>query len=155
MTNTTRSEKTARGCCLGDKQLLTPRGKATPIGGYRSFPLPYARYLQNPEDPYADGPAQLILSELKTQNAIKSMYLKVGHRRADPPYLTKDDGLVDFTLRPGAGTKGGVDDQGRPTIIPLEFGSIDDAEKMLARGAAIMGEAFLTTIHPRRLSNRS
>ncbi len=138
---------------LTDKTLLTQRGSASPYGGYRSFPLPYARYLQNPDGPYADGPAQLVLPALKTLNAEKTMYLKVGHRTADPPYLMQDDGLVDFSMRPGAANKGGVNQDGKPLVIPLEFGSIQITKEMMDEERAIIGEAFLTTIFSALVEN--
>jgi hypothetical protein len=138
---------------LTTKQLLTPKGAASNIGGYRTFPLPYARYLQNPEDPYADGPAQLILPALKTLNAEKTMYLKVGHRTADPILLGPDDGLVDPSLRPGTYMKGGMGPDGKPLVSPLEYGSIQITKEMMDEERAIIGEAFLTTIFSALVEN--
>lgn len=115
-------------------------------GGYRTFPMPYCRYMQNPEDPYADGPAQLILPTLKTINAEKGMFLKVGHRTADPILLGPDDGLVDPSLIPGAYNKGGVSPDGKPMIHPLEFGNIQISKEMMDEERAIIGSAFFTDL---------
>lgn len=122
-------------------------------GGYRTFPMPYCRYMQNPEDSYADGPAQLILPTLKTVNAEKGMFLKLGHRTADPILLGPDDGLVDPSLIPGAYVKGGVSPEGKPLMQPLQFGSLQITKEMMDEERAIIGEAFLTTIFSALVEN--
>ena len=122
-------------------------------GGYRSFPLAYCRYMQNPEDPYADGPAQQILPTLKTLNAEKSMFLKVGHRTADPILLGPDDGLVDPSLIPGAYIKGGINPDGKALLQPLPIGNIQVTKEMMDDERAIIGEAFLTTIFSALVEN--
>lgn len=122
-------------------------------GGYRTFPLAYCQYQDNPEDVYADGPAQQILPTLKTLNAEKSMFLKVGHRTADPILLTADDGMIDPSLVPGAVVKGGLGPDGSELIKPMPFGSLPISEKMMEREEAIIGEAFLTTIFSALVQN--
>lgn len=122
-------------------------------GGYRTFPMAYCRYMQNPEDPYADGPANLVLPTLKSLNAEKSMFLKVGHRTADPILLGPDDGLVDPSLRPGAYNKGGVNPDGKALVQPLQFGSLPISKEMMDEERAIVGEAFLTTIFSALVQN--
>jgi len=122
-------------------------------GGYRVFPMPYCRYSQNPEDPYSDGPAQLVLPTLKSLNAEKNMFLKVGHRTADPILLGPDDGLVDPSLRPGAYNRGGVSPEGKPLVIPLSYGSLPITKEMMDEERAIVGDAFLTSIFSALVEN--
>jgi hypothetical protein len=71
-------------------------------GGFRSFPYAISRYDQTPNEVYGRGPAQMVLPALKTLNAQKHVFLKQGHRAADPVLLTGDDGVVDAFSRPGA-----------------------------------------------------
>lgn len=138
---------------LTTRQLLTPKGAASNIGGYRTFPMPYARYLQNPEDPYADGPAQLILPALKTLNAEKTMFLKVGHRVGDPIILRADDGIIDPSLKPGSQIVGGISSDGKELVKALEFGNLPITKEMMDEERAIIGEAFLTTIFSALVEN--
>src|SRR5215471_11253442 len=56
-------------------------------GGYRVFPYAVSRYDQMPGEVYGRGPTQLVLPGLKTLNAQKTTYLKVGHRAGDPIWL--------------------------------------------------------------------
>ena len=80
-----------------------------PPGGFRVFPYAVSRYGQSPGEVYADGPTQLVLPTLKTLNAEKRIFLKTGHRAADPVLLTNDDGLMTWNLqKPGAINPGGV-----------------------------------------------
>src|SRR6185369_12498458 len=44
--------------------------------GYRVFPFALFRYDQAPREWYGRGPAQMVLSALKTLNAQKTMFLK-------------------------------------------------------------------------------
>lgn len=122
-------------------------------GGYNSFPMAYCRYMQNPEDPYADGPAQQILPTLKTLNAEKGMFLKVGHRVADPILLGPDDGLTNPSLIPGSYMAGGVNPDGQELVKPLQFGNLQITKEMMDDERAIIGEAFLTTIFSALVEN--
>jgi hypothetical protein len=79
-----------------------------PERGYRDFPYAVSRYDQTPGEVYGRGPAMLVLPSLKTLNAQKIVFLKQGHRAADPVLLIADDGIVGMDMRPGAQNKGGV-----------------------------------------------
>ena len=121
--------------------------------GYRVFPYAVDRYDQNPDEVYGRGPLQLALPGVKTTNAIKSMYLKVGHRAADPVYLTKDDGLVGFDQTPGAMNKGGVNEEGKPLVLTMPIGEIQWSEKMLAEERGITENFFLTPLFKTLMQN--
>ncbi len=114
--------------------------------GYRTFPYAPSRYDQAPREWYGRGPAQMVLPALKTLNAQKTMFLKQGHRAADPVLLTTDDGIVDFNLRPGALNKGGVDAQGRELIRILPSGQIQVAKEMMAEERGLIDDMFLVTL---------
>jgi hypothetical protein len=122
-------------------------------GGYRVFPYAVDRYDQNPDEVYGRGPLQLSLPSGKTSNAIKAMYLKVGHRAADPVYLTKDDGLVGFDQTPGAMNKGGVNEDGKPLVLTMPIGEIQWSEKMLQEERGITENFFLTPLFKTLMQN--
>lgn len=116
-------------------------------GGYNSFPLCFARYDQAPWEVYGRGPAMDVLPALKTLNAEKRMFLKQGHRAADPVLLTNDDGLIDgISLRPGALNKGGVDDQGREMVKVLPTGKIEVTKEMMDEERGLVNDSFLITL---------
>lgn len=117
-----------------------------PEGGYRTFPFAVSRYDQMPNEQYGRGPAQLTLPALKTLNAQKAVFLKTGHRAADPIYLVPEDGLVDFDQVPGAMNKGGVNADGRPMVHTLPVGDIQITEKMMGEERGLIESHFLTSL---------
>lgn len=115
-------------------------------GGFRSFPYAVGRYVQTPMETYGRSPAMQVLPALKTLNAEKATYLKVGHRAADPTLLTYDDGLVDPTMKPGAINKGGMNAEGRPLIGILPTGQIQVTKEMMDEERSLINDAFLVTL---------
>lgn len=116
--------------------------------GYYTFPLACGRYLQAPGEVYGRGPAMMVLPSLKTLNAQKRTFLKVGHREGDPILLTADDGILDgVSLRPGAQIKGGIDPQtGRLMVMPLPTGKIQTTLEMMQEERSIIDDAFLVNL---------
>lgn len=115
-------------------------------GGYRTFPYAPSRYDQAPREVYGRGPAQMVLPALKTLNAQKSMFLKQGHRAADPVLLMADDGLMNMNMRPGALNAGGVTADGKPLVHILPTGEIQVAKEMMAEERGIIDDMFLVTL---------
>lgn len=117
-----------------------------PESGYRSLPIAAFRYDEGPGEVYGRGPAMMVLPALKTLNAQKRTFLKQGHRAADPVLLTGDDGLVDFSMRPGALNKGGVSTDGKPLVHILPTGDIAINEKMMDMERSLIDDAFLVSL---------
>lgn len=115
-------------------------------GGYRSLPIAASRYEQTPQEIYGRGPASYVLPALKTLNNEKKVFLKSGHRAADPVLFTQDDGLVNASLRPGAINVGGVSTDGKLLIQPLPIGNIQITETMMAEEKSLINDAFLVTL---------
>lgn len=88
----------------------------------------------------------MVLPALKTLNAEKRMFLKQGHRAADPVYLTHDDGIVDFNVRPGSMNAGGVNSDGKPLVHILPSGEIQISKEMMAEERSLINDAFLVTL---------
>lgn len=110
-------------------------------GGYRTFPLPASIF-------GGDGvsPAQKVLPALKTLNAEKRVFLKQGHRAADPVLLTRDDGLVGFSVRPGALNKGGMNSDGKRLVDILPTGEIQVTLEMMNEERTLIKDAFLVSL---------
>jgi hypothetical protein len=128
-------------------QYISIQGRALlSEGGYRSFPYAVGRYVQTPMETYGRSPAMQVLPALKTLNAEKATFLKVGHRAADPTLLTYDDGLVDPTMKPGAVNKGGMSADGKPLIGILPTGQIQVTKEMMDEERSLINDAFLVTL---------
>jgi hypothetical protein len=117
-----------------------------PPSGYRVFPYAVSRYGQSPGEVYADGPTQLVLPTLKTLNAEKRIFLKTGHRAADPVLLTNDDGLMSWNQKPGAINPGGVSADGKVLVHGMPVGNIQITKEMMETDAAIVDTMFLTSL---------
>lgn len=115
-------------------------------GGYHSLPIAATRYSRAPGEIYGRGPAGMVLPAIKTLNAEKKTFLKQGHRAADPVLLTADDGLVDFSLRPGALNKGGMSPSGVPLIGTLPVGDINVTKEMMDEERVLINDAFLVSL---------
>ena len=115
-------------------------------GGYRNFPIAISRYEQTPGECYGRSPAMMVLPALKTLNAEKRTFLKVGHRAADPVLLISDDGLIDPDLRPGAINKGGMSPDGKPLIGTLPVGQIQTTIEMMNEERNLINDAFLVSL---------
>ena len=115
-------------------------------GGYYSFPMAVSRYDQEPDEVYGRSPAMDALPSLKTLNAEKTVFLKQGHRAADPVLLSKDDGLMNMNLRPGAINPGGWSSDGKPLVGVLPTGDIQISKEMMAEEKALINDVFLVTL---------
>jgi hypothetical protein len=115
-------------------------------GGYRVFPYAVSRFSQAPNEVYGRGPAQIALPSLKTLNAQKAVFLKQGHRAADPVLLLADDGIMDMNLRPGALNKGGVTADGKLLVHVLPAGDIQISEKMMGEERSLVEDIYFVTL---------
>lgn len=142
---------TERWDYLGKKwtcQYVSMEGKCLmePESGYRTFPVSVARADQAPTEVYGRSVAMMVLPSLKTLNAQKTTFLKAGHRAADPIYLGPDDGIVDFSARPGAFNKGGMSAEGKRLVDTLPPGDIQITKEMMDVEKGIVDDAFWVSI---------
>lgn len=125
--------------CQDSKTLLSE-------GGYNSLPIAASRYQQAPEEQDGRSPAMDVLPSLKTLNAEKKVFLKQGHRAADPIILLADDGLVNMNMKPGAQNKGGWSAEGKPLAGILPSGDIQISKEMMADEKGLINDAFLVAL---------
>jgi Bacteriophage head to tail connecting protein len=116
--------------------------------GYYSFPLPYGRYSQAPEEWYGRGPTQMVLGDLKTKNSIKEAYLKNAVNQGDPSYLLPDDGLFDFKAQAGQNVYGGINEDGKPLIALMPHGDINVTKEAGEDIDRNIDAAFLNDLFP-------
>lgn len=136
----------ARGKLWGSYYVCASSKTVLSEGGYNTFPAPTTRYSQAPGEVYGRGPAMMVLPALKTINAEKRVFLKSGHRAADPVLLTLDDGITDFNLRPGALNKGGMSADGHMLVGVLPTGNIQITKEMMDEEKGLINDAFLVSL---------
>jgi hypothetical protein len=117
-------------------------------GGYRTFPYAISRYSTNPKEVYGRGPAIMVLPDIKMVNEQEKTMLRAGHLAVDPPLLLFEDGsLQGFQMRPRALNYGGVDEQGRQLVHPLQTGAnLPWALEMTDGKRKLINDAFLVTL---------
>ncbi len=92
--------------------------------GYYTNPLLVSRHSTGPNDVYGRSPAIKALPAIRGVNTMQRIVLDAGNRALDPPLLFNDDAdLTTMQTFPGGLIPGGVDSEGRPTLIPLQSGA--------------------------------
>lgn len=117
-------------------------------GGYRSYPRAPMGYMRAPEEEYDRGPGGICLPSAKTLNAMKALFLRQGHKAAEPAYLIADDGLVDLKTYPNAYNYGALSAEGAELVKRLETGEIQITLEMMQEEAKAVQDAFLTSFWP-------
>jgi len=121
-------------------------------GGYEELPYIWSRYTLNPAEMYGRGPGMLVLPEIQTLQEMEKVFLRSGHKVADPPLLVANDGVIGrgskrIRINPGGINMGGLDSQGRPMIAPLHTGArLDITGEMMDQKRMIIREAFLVNL---------
>ena len=117
-------------------------------GGYRTFPLPSARYELSPNEFYGRSPAMTVLPSIRMLNEMKRTAIRSAQLRAEPPIMTSDDGaLTKFHVRPNAINHGAVDDQGRPKAVPFQTGGAPELTlEMMDQERRVINDANLVSL---------
>ena len=117
-------------------------------GGYRRMPYAVGRYVTAPKETYGRSPAMTVLPDVKMINEMSKTVIRAAHKLVDPPLLLQDDGALQaFDLRPGALNYGGVDEQGRQLVHPLQTGArVDIGLDMMEQRRKVINDAFLVTL---------
>lgn len=117
-------------------------------GGYNSFPYAISRYVTAPKEVYGRSPAMTVLPDIKMINEMSKTVIRAAHKIVDPPLLLQEDGVLQaFNTRPGALNYGGVDDQGRQVVQPLQSNArVDIGMEMMEQRRRVINDAFLITL---------
>lgn len=117
-------------------------------GGYRTMPYAVSRYVTSGREVYGRSPAMTVLPDIKMLNEMAKTTIKAAHKAVDPPILMADDGVLGkFNQTPGAANVGGVDDEGRPRVLPFGGGGrIDVGLEMQDQRRRSINDAFLVTL---------
>jgi hypothetical protein len=117
-------------------------------GGYRTFPYAVSRYVTAPKEIYGRSPAMTVMPDIKMINEMSKTVMRAAHKMVDPPLLLLEDGVLQaFSTRPGALNYGGVDDQGRQLVQPLQNNArVDIGLEMMEQRRKVINDAFLITL---------
>lgn len=93
-------------------------------GGYRSCPYMAPRFLGIAGSSYGDSPALMAFYDMLTANEMGKTILRTGQLQANPPILT-NSGLIDVNKLGSAGAviRGGLDNQGKPAAVSMQYGN--------------------------------
>jgi len=125
------------------KYILVGESIVLETAGYRTMPYIVARYRVNARETYGRSPAMDVLPAIKTVNEMQKTNLRVGQRVAQPPLLAYRDGFASpFSMRADAMNFGGLDEQGRQLVQPMQTGGnlpvsleMQDAERQVIKDA--------------------
>ena len=117
-------------------------------GGFRTMPYTVSRYVTAPNEVYGRSVAMMALADIKTLNSMAKTVLRAGQLAVEPPLLLHDDGILSkFQVKPNALNYGGVDDQGRQLVHPLQTGArLDYAEGLMSQRREAINDAFFVTL---------
>ena len=138
----------ARGKRFLSLHLLQNGSKVVHTSGFRTMPYLVPRYETMPGSPYGFGPALTILPEIKMVNEMGKTIIRAAHLATSPPLLLRDDNLLaPFSVTPDSLNYGGLDNQGAPTVRPLETGQrLDIGIEFLQTRQTVINDAFLVTL---------
>jgi hypothetical protein len=92
--------------------------------GYRKMPALVSRHITGPRDVYGRSPAMKALATVKGLQSMGRTILDQGNRAVDPPLLYSDDSdITKIVTKPGGLTAGGVNENGKPLVVPLYTGA--------------------------------
>jgi hypothetical protein len=117
-------------------------------GGYRTFPIAVGRYSVTSQEIYGRSPAMTVLPDIKMLNEMERTTIQAAQLATLPPLLAHKDGILDaIRLTPAAINYGGVDDNGRQMVQPMQFGQrIDIGLEMRDQKRGVVKEALWNTL---------
>jgi hypothetical protein len=90
--------------------------------GYFEFPIIDFRWMPEPGRVYGEGPVMRVLADVQSLNLMAKTELVASQQAIRPPLLVKRNGIINRpNTNPGATIVGGIDEQGRPAVAPLNL----------------------------------
>ena len=142
------SRKDYRGMAFASYFISIESREIVGEGGFRSFPYAVSRYAVTSGEVYGRGPAQLILPDVMMLNEMNRTTIQAAQLAVLPPLLAHRDGILDaIRMTPAAINYGGVDDNGRQMIQPLQSGGRPDIGlELMEQKRALINDAFWNTL---------
>lgn len=142
------TRKDAKGMPFVSYEIAMSGTKIVKEEGYQTFCFAVGRYSSTPGEVYGRGPADLVLPDIKMLNEMNKTTMQAAQLRALPPMLAHGDAVLNAVrLTPAAVNYGGVDDQGRATVMPLQTGGdVGLSLEMMDQKRRIIQDAFWNTL---------
>jgi hypothetical protein len=117
-------------------------------GGYFTMPYAVMRAEQTAREIYGRSPAMTVLPDIKMLNEMSKTVIQQAQRKGAPPLLLSDDGVLSsVSLQSNALNWGGIDEQGRPRVMPLDTGAdLKTGLEMEEQRRKVINDAFLVTL---------
>jgi hypothetical protein len=122
-------------------------------GHHHEMPYIWTRYTVSPHEKYGRGPGMLILPEVQTLQEMEKVFMRSGHKVADPPLMAAHDGVLgrgsrQIRIGPGAVNVGALGPNGEELLKPLITGArLDITMEMAELKRKMIREAFLNDVH--------
>lgn len=132
--------------CEEDKIILD-------IAGFHENPYLIPRWEKLVGETYGRSPSWNAMSDILMVNIMSEVTIKAAQKQVDPPIILADDGVImPLQTFPGGVNIGGVSDDGRPMIQPLQTGIRLDIglDMMEQRRQAIRSAYFVDQFMDRR-----
>jgi hypothetical protein len=126
-------------------------------GGFRTFPYCVGRYTVTPGEVYGRSPLMTVLPDVKMLNEMNRTTIQAAQLAVLPPLLAHRDGILDaIRLTPAAINYGGVDEQGRQMIQPMQFGeNLPISLEMMEQKRQVVNDALWNTLFQILVDNPS
>jgi hypothetical protein len=117
-------------------------------GGFDSFPYSVSRYATTASEIMGRSPAMMVLPNIKIANEMYKTAVKTAQRLADPTLLLREDGaLTTVNTMPAALVRGGLDEEGREMVKPLQTGAnLNVTMEMLEQQRRLINDSFLVNL---------
>lgn len=142
------TRKDAKGMAYVSYEVSCTGNKIVKEEGYHTFCFAVGRYSATPGETYGRGPADLVLPDIRMLNEMNKTTMQAAQLRALPPMLAHGDAVLNAVrLTPAAVNYGGVDDQGRATVMPLQTGGdVGLSLEMMDQKRRLIQDAFWNTL---------
>jgi hypothetical protein len=112
--------------------------------GYRTMPYAVSRFHLTPGEVYGRSPALDVLPDIMTVNEMTKTILRGAQKMVNPPLLVPEGDILDgYNLKAGALIYGGLGDDGRPRVLPLQTGgNVPVGRELLQDYHQVINEAF-------------
>jgi hypothetical protein len=116
--------------------------------GYHEFPYQPARWATRSRDVYGDSQGMLVLPDVKMLNTMAKTSIVAAQKKADPALLAQDEmSIRGIRTAPGKIIYGGVDQQGRQIIHPLQTnGDVGLTLEMMDQRRQAIKEGFFWSL---------
>ncbi|UQZ89809.1 phage head-tail adapter protein [Deltaproteobacteria bacterium Smac51] len=116
--------------------------------GYRVMPYAVSRFTVAPGDVYGRSPAMDVMPDILQVNAMMKTIIRAAEKAVNPPLLVPEaDILSAFSLKSGSINYGGVSQDGKQLVIPLQSGgNLPIGLELIEQGRTIINEAFFINL---------